>query len=675
MNRSARTQPGLPPWRLIFVGALLVIGFAVVFGRLVQVQILHGAELKELAEDQYLKEMEISAARGEVYDHTGRTLAVSVAVESVFVDPRRFERGAAPKLAKALGLKAANVERRVAQHRSFAWIKRRINPAQADAVRALKLKGVHFTTESKRYYPNRDMAAHVLGFVGLDGKGLAGVERSFDKDLHGRSADIGVLRDAHGRRVSTGDILPVQDLEGDKLYLSIDAALQELTEESLARAVAEHQAKAGMAVVLDPHSGAILAMANVPTFNPNDPGQAKSAARRNRVVTDVYEPGSTMKPLVVAAALNEGVIKADDIIYCENGAFKVGRHTIRDTHRHGNLSVSEIIAKSSNIGALKIGRRLGAKKLYGELKKLGFGSRTGIKVPGEVAGLLAAPKHWSDARLATISFGQGIGVSALQMAAALGTIAAGGVWHQPYLVDRQVTSDGTVLYRHGQGQDGKKNSRRVFSERTARQVAEMMEGVVKDGGTGRRAAIKGIRVAGKTGTSQKADLVTGGYSKEKRIGSFVGFAPVQDPKAVVLVVIDEPQGASYGGVVAAPAFREIMLGTLAHFGVSVEHEALAMSRHADDDSIKKVASGEARELSSDGISDDIVKAPALVTAKGQMPDLRGLDMRRAAAAALSLGLELRISGRGRVIDQTPPAGASLEGVEALQLLFQAKGQG
>lgn len=675
MNHHAPIKPGLPRWRLVVVALALLTGFGLVFGRLVQVQILHGAQLKELAEDQYLKEMEISAPRGEVYDHNGRTLAVSVAVESVFVDPRRFDLSGVRSLAQAMGMKPRSVERRIAKHRSFAWIKRRVSPEQADAVRALKLRGVYFTTESKRYYPNRDMAAHVLGFVGLDGQGLAGVERKFDKDLQGRSADVGVLRDAHGRRVSTGDVLPVQELGGDKLYLSLDSALQELTEASLARAVAEHQAKAGMAVILDPNSGAILAMANVPTFNPNDPGQAKASARRNRVVTDVYEPGSTMKPLVIATALENKVIRANEVIDCEHGAFRLGRHTIRDTHKYDKLTIGEIIAKSSNIGALKIGSRLGAKKLYAELKQLGFGSRTAVKLPGEVAGLLAPPKHWSAARLATISFGQGIGVSALQMASAMATIAAGGVWHQPYLVERQVAADGSVLYRHGQSADAKQMTRRIFSEHTARQAAEMMEGVVKEGGTGRRAAIKGIRVAGKTGTSQKVDLVTGGYSKEKRIGSFVGFAPVEAPKALILVVIDEPQGMTYGGVVAAPAFREIMLGTLAHFGVSVEQDALDLAQQTAKDKRDETSKDERDDVAAAGISEDARKAPALMTVQGQMPDLRGLDMRRAAAAALKLGLELRISGRGRVIDQAPPAGASLEGVEALHLRLQAKGQG
>lgn len=669
MRTSQPSQQGLSPWRLFVVSLALLLGFAVVVGRLVQVQVLHGAQLKQLAEDQYLKEMELSAPRGDVLDRQGRTLAVSVAVESVFVDPRHFDKSDVGALAQALAVAPREIRKRMGKRKSFAWIKRRIAPVQADAVRALKLKGVYFSTESKRYYPNRELAAHVLGFVGVDGKGLAGVEREFDQSLRGRSADVGVLRDAHGRRVSTGDILPVQNLEGDDLYLTIDAAIQQLTEEALAQAVASHHAKAGIAVVLDPRDGAILAMANVPTYNPNDAGKAKASARRDRVVTDVFEPGSTVKPLIVAAAMDAHVVQANDVFDCEKGAYKVGRHTIRDTHRYDTLSVSDIIAKSSNIGALKIGARLGAGPMYSQLRQLGFGQKTGLQLPGEVKGILAAPKHWSAARLATISFGQGIGVTAIQLTAAIAAIAADGVWHQPYVVQRRVASDGSVLYVHqpvDEASDSKK-VRRVFSAKTAQAVATMMEGVVAVGGTGPRAAIHGLRVAGKTGTSQKADLLTGGYSVDKRIGSFVGFAPVEAPRAVVLVSIDEPQGMSYGGVVAAPAFREIMRGTLAHLGISVEEDDQALLAQEPED--------EEGQLTVGGIIAVPAAVPVVAKTDGRVPDLRGLDLRRAAAAALSLGLELRIVGRGRVVEQAPPAGASLEGVEELHLQLRAEEQG
>jgi cell division protein FtsI (penicillin-binding protein 3) len=502
--------------------------------------------------------------------------------------------------------------------------------------------------------------------VGLEGEGLAGLERQYDEQLRGRTADVGVLRDARGRPLSTGDILPVTSLEGDNVYLTIDAAIQHDAEEILAQAVAQYQAASGMAVVLDPRTGALLALAVVPTFNPNDAGKAPAASRRNRVITDVFEPGSTLKPLIVASALDRGVIQVDQEIFCEDGAIPIGKHVIRDTHPHGLLDIGGVIAKSSNIGALKIGMELGADQLHQELQRWGLGARTGIELPGEVKGMLASPKRWSKARIATISFGQGVGVTALQLTAAVAAIADQGRWRAPYVVSRVVAQDGSVRTEN-------KGSapRQVVRPETARAMARMMERVVQPGGTGIRASLPGIRVAGKTGTAQKVDPVAGGYSADKRISSFVGFAPAEDPRAVVVVVVDEPRGATYGGVVAGPAFREIMRSTLRNLGINVAAEQVAQSAPAQPSGGSKTLS-DAPETSAISVRTPEVRGAEIEL--DAMPDLRGLDARRAAARLLAAGLELQLEGRGRVVEQEPAPGASLEGVSSARLLL-AQGRG
>jgi cell division protein FtsI (penicillin-binding protein 3) len=351
------------------------------------------------------------------------------------------------------------------------------------------------------------------------------------------------------------------------------------------------------------------------------------------------------------------VVRADEEIYCEDGAIPLGRHVIRDSHPYGVLTLADVIAKSSNIGALKVGTRLGAGPLHDLLTTVGFGSKSGVELPGEVAGILPQSKSWSKARLATVSFGQGISVTALQMSAAIAAIANNGILRQPFVVDRVVANDG-----HERASHPASEGTRVFSSKSARVVTEMMELVVKPGGTGARAALPGLRVAGKTGTAQKVDPVAGGYSVDKRIASFVGFAPAEAPKVLALVVIDEPQGSTYGGVVAAPAFREIVGSTLMHLGISVgAPEQLAKSN------LPSVLP----DASVGGINVQSPRFDIGSTNHTVVPDLRGLDIRRATAAALSTGLELHVEGRGRVIEQEPAPGTSLDGAPTIRLLLQA----
>ncbi|MBN2359403.1 MAG: transpeptidase family protein [Deltaproteobacteria bacterium] len=657
MTRAEKRTGGLKRGRVLVVELAVLLCLTTVLARAVQIQVLHGARLRAMAQEQYLKEMEISAPRGSIYDRNGRALAVSVGVESIYVNPGQLDRSRLVELAAATGQKPAALQKKLEGRKSFAWVKRQARPPEIEAVRRLELPGVHFTSESKRFYPNRELAAHVLGFVGLDGAGLAGLELKYDASLRGRTVEIGVLRDAHGRPLSTGDILPVTSMEGDNIQLTIDAAIQQLVEDRLAAAVAQCNAASGSVLVIEPETGAILALANVPTFNPNDINRHRLAAERNRVISDVFEPGSTLKPIVIAAAIEQKVVSPDEQIFCEEGVIAVGRHRIRDTHPHGLLDLSDIIAKSSNIGALKVGTRLGAGRLHRALCEFGFGEKTGIELPGEVSGMLAEPGRWSKARLATVSFGQGIAVTAMQLASAVNVIANGGTAGRPYLVERVVSRDGTVRFQH------EPEPRVVTSTETARAVAAMMERVVAAGGTGTNAAISGIRVAGKTGTAQKVDPVSGGYSADKRLSSFVGFAPVEAPRVLALVVIDEPQGVTYGGVVAAPVFREIVRGTLSHLGVNVASGIETADAPTAASTLPAVATLELEE----GAESLVAASPVGSDGRDTVPDLRGLPMRRAAAIALATGRSVQVEGAGSVVEQEPAAGTPLAGVVEIKL--------
>lgn len=655
MRRRPAEEPRLSSFRLVLIGSAVLLCLAVVTGRALQMQIIESGKLKGLATDQYLKEMELTAPRGTIYDQSGRPLALSVAVESIYVDPSKFDPADVPALAKALGLPVARIRERIGSKRAFAWIKRLVAPEDAQKVRELDLDHVHFASESKRFYPNRELASHMLGFVGVDGKGLSGLELKLDDYLRGRTAGVSALRDARGNQLSTGGILPVTALEGDDVFVTIERDIQHEAELAVADAVTEFNARAGLAVVLDARSGAVLALANFPTFNPNEAGNATQESRRNRSITDIFEPGSTLKPVIMAAALDGGFVDPDEQIDCEQGAFTIGRHVIRDTHPYDRLDLADVIAKSSNIGMLKIGSRLGAEGVYRSLKRFGFVSRVGIELPGEVQGMLSKPRSWSQVRLATVSFGQGIGVTALQLTAAIGVIAGGGVWRRPYLVERVEARDGTVRYQY------EALNRRVIAPQYASLVGEMMEKVTQPGGTGVRAVIPGVRVAGKTGTAQKTDPITGGYSADKRISSFVGFAPVGQPRLVALVVIDEPKGSTYGGTVAAPAWRRIVSHALLQLGVE---------RQAPQDPmvVDAPTSRDEGEFSPIAVSQI---AAEMEQVSGVMPDLRGLDIRSALATALASGLELSVQGKGRVVEQQPAPGALLDKTRVIHLLLKA----
>ncbi|MFN7130764.1 MAG: peptidoglycan D,D-transpeptidase FtsI family protein, partial [Myxococcales bacterium] len=562
---SASMDPRQVRWirvRVLLLGFAFAPIFAALAWRAADLQINERKKLESLARDQYLRQVTLPGRRGAINDRRGGPLAATVDVDSIYIDPTELPNPhqAAQQLAKTLKLDAHKLESSFGGGRQFAWIKRRVTPQEVEAVKALKLPGIAFAREPRRFYPQRELAAHVLGFAGMDGDGLEGVEKAFDKQLKGRPQPLAGLRDARGRALFLDGVVPAQELEGSSVTLTIDRAIQYQAEKALATAVQKAQAATGMAVVLDPATGEILALANVPTFNPNDPSRSPRHAMRNRAVTDQFEPGSTFKIFTISAALEEKVVKPTDTVYAEGGHYKVGRHTIHDHGRYEHIDIGKVMQVSSNIGTTKIAEKLGREKLAAYHRAFGFGERPGTGLQGEARGALPFPRGAIE--LATQSYGQGLAVSALQLTAAVGAVANGGVLMRPFLVSKVVDPSGAVVFERGPEQ-----VRQVISQRTSVEVLKMMQRVVQKEGTAPLARMDDYLVAGKTGTAQKPDP-SGGYSPDKRTASFVGVVPADRPRLVILVVIDEPKTDVYGGVLAAPAFKEIAQFALAHLGVT-----------------------------------------------------------------------------------------------------------
>jgi len=534
------------------VGVLFFILLAIIGARAYTLRIVQSELLSQKLMDQVTKKELLSSRRGVIYDCNRVELAVSLDVDSLYARPRLMQdkKDAAQKLCSILGIPRDKILGIIQNRQSFVWVKRKITPEQSEKIKDLKISGLGFIKEAQRFYPHKELAGQLLGFVGVDSQGLEGIEREFDKQIKGASGYLLVNRDALGRDLFPEGIKKVDSLRGYNLVLTIDKNVQYIVEKELQAAVTAARARSGLAVAMDPRTGEILASAVAPAFNPNQ-GNSSGSIWKNRAITDVFEPGSTFKPFVVGSALEEGVVKPADIYDCENGSYPIGGKIIHDAHPHGLLSVTEVIKFSSNIGASKIAQHLGRERFYNYIRKFGFSQETGIELPGEVSGYIPHASQWREINLGTISFGQGVSVTALQMAAAYSAIANGGLLMRPYLVKKIQEDCGTVIQEAGPA-----IIRRVISEQSARMLREMLKTVTEDGGTGQRARVEGYEVAGKTGTAQKIAANGKGYS-DKCISSFVGFIPAQDPKLTIVVVIDEPQGVTYGGVVAAPAFSKM----------------------------------------------------------------------------------------------------------------------
>jgi cell division protein FtsI/penicillin-binding protein 2 len=663
-----------PRRRAMFVALGLVAWMAIVGARLAQLQISRHDELSTRAKNQQLGAVETSPTRGLLLDRQGRELARSVDTESFFADPREIENvtETARKISSITNQKKDELVARIREakdaNKKFIWLIRRLDLETAGKVDAMALDGVYSRKEPKRYYPNDGLAAHVLGFVGTDEIGLGGVEQFYNEKIRGEGGKVYLERDGSPER-RVFDSYEVQPHPGQTVVLTIDQSIQYRTEQALFAAVERANAKSGTAIVIDPHTGEILALANAPAFDPNEPGNEPPEVRTNWALQNIYEPGSTFKVVAYSAALEKGLVQPDDKIDCQNGSITVAGRLIHDGHAYGVLTIADALAKSSNVGAIKLGLLVGNDSMYDFARRLGFGSRTGVDLPGESAGIFRPVGRWQPSSIGSIAIGQEVGVTPLQMATAYSVIANGGTWVKPHVVREMRSADGSIVFQ------ARPESRSALKPETVEKLRGMMEGVTLHG-TARKAQVEGYTAAGKTGTAQKIDPKTHKYSTTKYIGSFVGFAPVNNPAVVIIVVIDEPRGAYHGGDVAAPVFREIAEQILPELSVTPDVETktqlIAEDRKPSPQEIQdeqqRAASLPTIARNFSNGSREVVFAPA--TRRGAlMPDLRGQSVRDVMRMCSQLGLNLEAKGEGKATRQYPAAGAELSSGQTVRVEF------
>ena len=547
------------PKRYFLIYCLTFLLFVPIYYRLLSLQVYNQEQLIELAAKQHYLGVEIAPRRGYIFDRNGNELAISLKVPSIYVVPRLIfnKEETAQHLSSMLDLDYAFVLDRVSRDKAFMWLKRKVNEKEAKTIKTLDDPNVNIIYENKRFYPHGKLLAHVIGFCDIDNNGLEGIELELDKYLCGRSGYQFTKRDARGRRLVALEDKYIPPVHGDNVTLTIDQFIQHIVERELDDAFIKWKAEGAMAVVLDCHEGKVLAMANRPTYDLNEYPDAEESFRRNRAITDFFEPGSVFKVITASAALQEGIVTLDDTFYCEKGEYRVTRgRVLHDVHPYGELNFPTVIIKSSNIGTVKVAQKLGEEKLYHYIKEFGFGELTSIDLPGEVSGMVHHPDHWSKISITAIPIGQEVAVTTLQLVTALSVIANGGHVIRPYVIDRIHDDKGVVI---------KKTypllKRKIIDYDVAHTMRTILTRVVEEG-TGRRARIEGIQVAGKTGTAQKILKERRGYSHSDFVACFMGFVPADDPLFSIIVMVDEPRGAYYGGTVAAPVFKNIAEKTL-----------------------------------------------------------------------------------------------------------------
>ena len=555
--------------RLFFVSSLLLLFAISLIVRLADLQIVQRESLLAKSERQSQGTLRTHFGRGTIFDRNGNELATNLEVESVFVVPQevRDRKYTSRVLASALNQNYDRVYKETFSKKQITWIKRKVPTDEIMHLKKLALSGVKFRSEQKRFYPKRELAANVIGFVGTDDLGLAGIEHTYQEKLKGMVYSQSIEQDGKGRTIQALSNLSRFSLGNYDLMLTLDEVIQFTAEHRLKKQVDRYKADSGVVVVMDPYSGEILAMANVPQFNPNSFNAFPRETWKNNAVVSSYEPGSIFKPIVAAAAIDKGIAQPHDRFFCENGSFKVGKNKIgeAENHKFGSLTMKEIIAKSSNIGVIKIAQKLGKNSFYEYIQKFGFGEKSGVRLPGVSSGLLKKRENWTDYSLASISFGHEIAVTPLQMVAALSVIANGGTLMEPHIT-KALMRDGKIVE-----QIKPKKIRRVISKKTSQKMMEILKSVVKDG-TGKNATVEGFDVAGKTGTAQKYITKTKSYSKTEFVSSFMGYVPADDPRLVILVMIDNPKGVHWGSVVAAPVFREIAKKSLRYLNIPSSKE-------------------------------------------------------------------------------------------------------
>ena len=558
---AASTSSNGARFRLYALSALLCLWLLTICLRLVYLQIFCYGDFERRAQHQQQRSFDLSAKRGVIYDRAGRELAMSIQVDSAFVVPSE-----APDLANTVSLitRITRDDPRVVladcrAHKTFCWVARKADAEVIERIRALNLQGIHYQKEPKRFYPKRELAAQILGYVGTDDQGLSGLERQFNQQLQGKPGKLMISVDARKRWFASVEKEPES---GNSVVLTVDQNIQYIAERELERGMEETHAIAGTVIVENPHTGEILALTNRPTFNPNIRKEIRNEALKDRAVSDVYEPGSTFKMVTISAGLEEKITRPDEMFDCQMGSIVINGMRIRDSKPHGVLSVADILAESSDVGAIKVALRLGDERFYKYIRAFGFGQQTGIELPGETRGLTKPVERWSKVSIGAISMGQEIGISPLQLISLISTIANDGVHVPPRIVAGTITPQNTPQTIAFQPAEGT----RVISSLTAAEMRQMLQGVVLHG-TGRKAILEGYSSAGKTGTAQKVEPATGVYSKTKYVASFAGFAPINDPQIAVVVILDSAVGLHQGGQVSAPVFQRIMQQVLEYLHV------------------------------------------------------------------------------------------------------------
>ena len=643
----------------------LAVAFTAVARGAYQLGVVRKDELMALADEQYKRRITLPARRGMITDRHGEELAVEVEMESVYADARQvtapFE--AARDIAKIIGVSEAALRKKLTSKRHFVWLKRRLPPESASRIRELEQPGIFLLKESKRFYPGRSLASHVLGFAGIDAEGLEGIELEFENQLKGQKNAVEGLRDARGHVVFADSVFGPEGVVGNTVELTLDRTLQHIAEQELQATIRTFNAKAGHVIVMDPKTGEILALVNQPDYNPNNINKSDPQMRRNRAVLDVFEPGSTFKVFTLAAALNAGVLRPDERIFCERGRMTMGdtkKVIIHDDHRDGFLTPHQCLKRSSNICFAKIAMKLGKRRLYNYMRRFGFGDVTHIDLPFESIGVLRHYKKSREVDAAMMAFGQGVGVTGIQMVTALSSIANAGVLMKPMLVKRIISPNGETVRAFAP-----KVRRRVVSRYTSRLVGDIMTSVTEAGGTGIQGALDGFLVAGKTGTAQKA--VPGkGYVEDKWIASFVGFVPADNPRLAISVTVDEPLINHYGGTVAAPTLRRIADQSLKYLGISPIRSKRSSKRQQAEE--PKEAPPEDEEIEIDmgpPLSASVQPGPNQVV----VPELRGLSMKQTVERLAVLGLRPLFEGSGFVKEQVPPPGTPIDSGKYVQINF------
>ncbi|MGE5893246.1 MAG: peptidoglycan D,D-transpeptidase FtsI family protein [bacterium] len=550
--------------RSVILATIVVFCFGVLFYRLFDIMLLHHGKFAHRATAQHTQELDVQKRRGIIYDRKGKELAVNMEQRSLYCDPLKV--GSIPatvnRLSRLTDTDREDLTRKLNGGKRFVWIKRKIDPGQALRIERMNIEGVGFIPEPDRVYPRGKLASHLIGFVDIDNNGLSGVEKSYEKALTTEGGKVVVATDARGNILLAGNEL---ESIGSSLVLTVDEVLQYIVEKALDTALLKWRPKAATVIMMNPHTGEILAMANRPTFNPNTPGKYPEPNRRNAAVTDIYEPGSTFKIVSAAAVLEEKLFSPRSTFDCSKGYIEVGNKRIKDDHRHGVLTLTEVIQKSSNVGAVQMAQKLGKERLFQYARRFGFGQKSGVDLPGETAGWIREPAQWSGTSIGAVAIGQEVAVTPLQVLRAYAAVANGGNLVTPSVVSRTISPSGEILYER-QAQD----TQRIISPHTAALLREMLETVTLEGGTALDASIEGNTIAGKTGTAQVFDNVKKKYSREKYVSSFVGFFPSEKPRIAMIVTVSEPVGEIFGGKVAAPIFREIADKALAYLNVPMD---------------------------------------------------------------------------------------------------------